>query len=410
MTNRMGSSITAGLLVCAISSSASAVTFTRVADTSTLIPGGSGAFTEFHIDNAGLGGGPSIHDGQVAFLGSGNGQQGIYTWSGGLTRVVDTTLAVPGGTGCFSSFGHPSIDSGQVVFQGKDSLGYSGIYSNKNGLHAIATTATPIPGGTGLFTGVGAPSIDSQGVAFHGGGSSAQHGVYTDIGGLHVVANRNTPVPNGYGKFYSFGGAVLDGGHIAFYATGGGGDYGIYTDVGGQLRRVADTKTPVPGGTGDFMVHSFPAISQGHIAFAGKSYREDEGVFVDVDGTLTVVANDQTYVPGTSERFMEFVQYTPTIDGTNVVFQAESLNRSGIYGSFGGNLIKLIELSDTLDGRTVTNLFMSVEALDGDQFVFRAWFQDGSEGIYIATVPEPATICLLVLAGFVMPVLRRKSC
>jgi hypothetical protein len=47
------------------------------------------------------------------------------------------------------------------------------------------------------------------------------------------------------------------------------------------------------------------------------------------------------------------------------------------------------------------------EALDGNQFAFRANFSDGSSGIYLATIPEPATLPLLAVLGGVM--LRRGA-
>jgi hypothetical protein len=45
--------------------------------------------------------------------------------------------------------------------------------------------------------------------------------------------------------------------------------------------------------------------------------------------------------------------------------------------------------------------------LDGNQFAFRANFSDGTSGIYLATIPEPATLPLLAVLGGVM--LRRGA-
>ena len=60
----------------------------------------------------------------------------------------------------------------------------------------IADLNTLIPSGSGNFTGFGSPSLDGGNVAFQGFGSG-QSGIYTDIDGLDVVADRNTPIPGG---------------------------------------------------------------------------------------------------------------------------------------------------------------------------------------------------------------------
>ncbi len=68
------------------------------------------------------------------------------------------------------------------------------------------------------------------------------------------------------------------------------------------------------------------------------------------------------------------------------------------------------------DWRTISSLGISSGSIlaDGDvrgltdagQFAFRAWFDDGSEGIFLATipspVPEPGALTLLAIAGLTL--------
>jgi hypothetical protein len=92
------------------------VAFTTVSDTTTLIPGGSGAFTGFFIDLTPTD--PCIGGGHVSFFATGlGGQQGIYSKLAPVDpcRVVaDLSTAIPGGAGNFTGFaGAPSF-SGRV--------------------------------------------------------------------------------------------------------------------------------------------------------------------------------------------------------------------------------------------------------------------------------------------------------
>ena len=90
----------------------------------------------------------------------------------------------------------------------------------------IADENTPIPGGTGNFTSFGNPSLDGGNVAFQGFGTS-QIAIYTDIGGLGVVADESTAIPGGTGNFAALFSPSLSEGNVAFSALGTG-QSGIY--------------------------------------------------------------------------------------------------------------------------------------------------------------------------------------
>jgi hypothetical protein len=115
----------------------------RVADLNSPVPGDPEARK---FDGASFGA-PIIDGGTVVFLGATRnaGVAGLYSWSGGvtLTKLVDTNSPVPGGTGTFqppsvnSSLGAYTLNNGTVVFRGTDAAG-------RNGLYAVSTAGGPI--------------------------------------------------------------------------------------------------------------------------------------------------------------------------------------------------------------------------------------------------------------------------
>jgi hypothetical protein len=84
-------------------------------------------------------GAPVIDGGTVVFFGATRnvGVAGLYSWIRGvtLTKLVDTNTAVPGGTGTFqppsvnSSLSTYTLSNGTVVFRGTDAAGRNGLYA-----------------------------------------------------------------------------------------------------------------------------------------------------------------------------------------------------------------------------------------------------------------------------------------
>ncbi len=165
------------------------------------------------------------------------------------------------------------MDNGNVAFSGNGSS-QEGINIKKVGgtLNVVANRNTPIPGGIGNFTGLGGPSLDNGNVAFGGEGSSLQRGIYTNIGGtLNIVANTNTPIPGSTGNFTGFSDLSLDNRNVAFSGFGSSQE-GIYIKkVGGTLKLVADLNTPIPGGSGNFSTFRVPSLDKGNVAFIGNT-------------------------------------------------------------------------------------------------------------------------------------------
>jgi hypothetical protein len=69
-----------------------------------------------------------------------------------LSKVVDTNTPIPGGSGNFNYFLPMAISGDNVAFEGEGSSGQHGIYLfNGTTLIKVADFSTPIPSGSGNF-------------------------------------------------------------------------------------------------------------------------------------------------------------------------------------------------------------------------------------------------------------------
>jgi hypothetical protein len=255
--------------------------------------------------------------------------------------------------GLFTTFLYQSVNRGNVAFSaGNSATGFGGVYTNIGGvLNRIADSLTPIPGGVGSFNQFyEAPSLSNGSVAFSGGTIAGQRGVYLfRDGALTRVADRTTPVPGGSGNFSSFNQPSLNGDTLVF-TGGGGGRRGIYLAQGSLLTALVDTTTPIPDGSGSFTAFGrWQSLDGDRLAFVGSG----------VSGQV------------------------------------------GIYTLIGGQLTKVIDLNDILDGKQLSSLEIGPDALRGSSLAFDAQFTDGTSGIFLAqlqgTVPEPSTYVLFGL-------------
>jgi cysteine-rich repeat protein len=374
---------------------AQVITFRKVVDTNTPIPGGTGSFTQLDRE-------PSIRGGDVAFRGAGEaGQIGVYTEVAGLLGVVaDTSTAIPGGSGNFTDIGTTfgtgsvSFDGLSVAFRGLGSSGQDGIYTNEGGtLRVVADTTTAIPGGAGNFVGFYKDaSIDAGSIALVGGDTTSLpfRGVYTEIGGvLSVVADTDTANPFAAGNYAGFDIVSLDGDDVAFRAFGTSW-LGLVTHIGGVFNVVIDPNTPIPDGAGNFGSFGAPTMDAGNVvAIAGSPGAL--GAYTDLGGMLRVVADANTPVPGGSGNFGDLSFFGPlaAIDSGNIAFSGfdEGFTVTGVYAEMFASLISVVDTNDVLDGLSPIDLHVGPEALSGTELAFWAELSDGSEAVYVATIP-----------------------
>src|SRR5439155_550826 len=188
-----------------------------MADLNTAIPGGTGNFTDFALTDL------SLSDTSLTFIGSGSvSQLGVYVAiPGDPYRVVaNLSTLIPNGSGYFTNFNPgdpyrhaaPVIDGSNVAFLGYGDSGQIGVYAQyTDALSVVADLNTPIPGGMGNFTNFVPPNpidppnpvISGDVVAFLGFGDGDQQGIYRFVppnpimpnGSLTVLVDTNTFIP-----------------------------------------------------------------------------------------------------------------------------------------------------------------------------------------------------------------------
>ncbi len=377
--------------------------FVKVADTNTAIPGGTGRFVALGI--------PSVDGGTVAFRADGEGgQQGVYALAGDmLTKVADLNTPVPGRATNFDFFGPVSLpgdvsvaSDGSVAFTGQ-TMGQRGIYTNATGsLSTLVDDGALVPGNPGgRFGNFFHISYDAGQVAFTAVSDGFQQGLYlADGASVSLVADTNTPIPGGVGNFGGFGLSnssgrpSMSGDDIVFTGNGdldasGRLQSGIYGRIGGSLTVIADRNTLIPGTSTLFGGFEGPAdLRDGQVAFRSI------GIYVARDGGIDKVADTNTRFPGSRRKFDDLG--APAIDDGKIAFEARSyfrfepyvsiLLKSGIYTDLPGPLTSVVERSwrARLDGKVVKEAISGTEGLSAGVFAFKVIFRNKSQAIYIA--------------------------
>jgi hypothetical protein len=337
---------------------------------STVVPGGAEPFTHIRDDFG-------FDNGRIAFGGSNSAVSGLYLYDAGIiNRIVDSTMRVPESTKDFDlPYSPPSIDNDRIVFAGQSTTTVGvhplrGVYFARNGnLSRIADTTMPAPGDTRNYTdSFAVPIIDDDKIVFVGNRWD-QPGIYLhdlNSGQQSRLVDTKSPVPGRPVSFYRFdalgNGLDFDNDQVVFIGEGPSVK-GVYTIdlASGAVATVADVDTLVPGaGLTQFDRHfNAASIDEGAIAFGY--------------GTGFVYVPPATG-PGETEFF-------------------------GVYTNLAGSLERLVDKGDTLDGKLVSRAHLGRQGLEGDQIAVTVEFDDGSKGIYVATlIPEPTTVALLIPA------------
>lgn len=373
--------------------------FERIVDTRAVLPSGD----RFVLLDAR----PALSGRDVAFAGRfvtawNEAKRGVQVRLGGVIRSVAAVGdAAPGRRARLVQVGPPSIHRGVVVLAAQDDENGAAVYAWDGALRPLVGVSTPVPGHGATFTDFASPVAASGGVAFLGLVDNAVAGVYRLAGGaLSLIADAATPVPGGAGHvFAAFTPPALDGDTAAFAAFGrfDGQSYsepGLYAWQAGRLAVLLGPTALIPGRDAPFAELAQPVLGAGAVAFRGFGPTpEDEGLYLLKDGVLTTIADDRTTPPGADYRFRSFAAVSLSQGGYAFAGQ-DLLGNPSVWATIGlepGETVRrVVGPGDSLDGRTVLAAECSSQALDGDRLAVWIGFDDGSQGVYLASPRQAA--------------------
>lgn len=404
-------------------------------------PDEPGLFSSLHIASPLIG-----SSGNVAFKGSTSSGGGIWSeQSGSLQPVVRQGDDAPGaGSGVqFLTPNYPAHTAAGTAFLSSLTAGSGkGIWSHTGGsLQPVARTGTEAPGTGGhSFDTMNNPVMNGSGhtvfrgelsgVGVHSGNDE---GIWSNrSGSLQLVAREGSVAPGGGTVGHVGQPTINNNGEIAFRSS----SLGIWSEGGGPLHLVAGTGSTAPG-TGDkrFSAFNGPMLlnGAGKVAFtasltgSGVTSANNSGVWSELGGYLSLVAREGSDAPGIPGSVLD--------DFTNSAFAVNRngllVFRTGVVGSYdraiwwadpSGTVQLLFRVGDLMevlpgDLRTISSIgFPSVNTggedgeprvlNDTNELALWASFTDSSHGIFVVTIPEPATLSLLALGGLAL--LRRR--
>ncbi len=107
-------------------------------------------------------------------------------------------------------------------------------------------------------------------------------------------------------------------------------------------------------------------------------------------------------IPGTSDIFAGFGQVL--LDDGDVAFTGGGTTTPNSLFFWQNNQLDLIiSEGDMLDGREISIILLGADGLSDDSVAFRAFFTDGSQGVYLGNmnvIPEPSSA--IAVSGFLL--------
>jgi hypothetical protein len=434
MRNRalIGAIAGTGLFWSAIAG-ASDFSFTKLADTTTPVPGGTfGNFTDVRLVAAD---GPN-----VAFTGTyrvdNQNHTGLYQYhNGAISTIADLSISAPTG-GAFQQIvaGNEYI-GGNLVFGGTTDAGL-GIYRyNGSGISTVVAPGTvlPVDGGTLASLAGKGLSGDANTAAFSGANSNGKQVLYSVIGNqIHFLADDETHVPGiELGTYHDFPEVHARNGQTLFVGTALDPDStetvfepaGVFRAGSDDVLQSLATRSTIIEDAPEFYFKEFenPRIgNDGRAYFTGGFLDKEEkrsgrggepdhfmGVFaITGPGEMETLADSEMELPGLVGEIEEYNRYS--FDGGAKVFGVSA--DTGVTYLYlqepDGDFVHVLDTTQMLDGKQLSTLRMTLDPAENGIVSFRAVFADGSSGVYSFAVPEPGTATLLFAAT--LAALRRR--
>lgn len=388
-------------IFCQFSNVASAsYVFHEIAWTNTPAPSATGNFTTF--------GAPIIDRSNVVFYAENTGgRKGFYQWNGAtLSKLVDTADTPPNSAGQFRYFPDYDIkhaDNGNLLFGGTNSSGIWGVYSLSNSVMSkIVDSNDNVPGSTNKFKRVRSGVQHNGEVGFVGyrtvtNSSFLASGIYTlKNGTMTKVLDQDSPVLPGSTQPYLAGDFIdLENGNLSLYAAQGTNAIqtsGIYFKDTSGFTLIANTNTVVPGTTNKFNFFiDWSALENGKVLFWAQwpsGFSSAAGIFsANTDGSdlKMLVGTGITDVPQTSGIVFTYLNGASYKNG-RLAFVAGASSRAGVYIWENGSVYKVVEnLGSVLKYNfPVSHFAISSQAIQEDGYItFRAFFHfNGQSAIY----------------------------
>ncbi|MEZ6192813.1 MAG: hypothetical protein R3C45_16185 [Phycisphaerales bacterium] len=274
-----------------------------------------------------------------------------------------------------------------------------------------------------------------------GGTSLIGSGIWSTRNGvLEKVAWSGDPAPGTNEHFKSFTGndinlTIDDVGHLAFAATLTLGDTSIWRQTDAGLELVAREGDHAPGTDPGVTFNSVGQVlgsDLGHVAFFGGIVGPgigspfEKGIWVNFEDATRLIVRDGDPVPGTAAG-SHFAWVDPffAINGLGqIAFWAavdlpDGTSTAGIWATDHAGEVVLIARSGQFIDVSNDPLVADIREIDvvemnrgtpgaysgrsafndAGQIALNIEFTDGSEGIFVVSIPEPGAVWLL-LAGF----------
>jgi Dockerin type I domain len=284
-----------------------------IANTGTPNPAGAGFLTGFDF--------PTIGTSGVSFQALVNTSffNGIYTTvgGGGVSRIFDATMLIPGGVVPGpSNIVAPAMSGANTVFSASNSAGsFSCICGLMGGVFGSIISSSDVAPGTLIDS---RPAISGENVAWTEGqtGLAGAIRVRARIDGvIGPIAVIGQVAPDSGMSMMRFGDPSIDGDTVSFGANNLAGVFGLFVRIAGQIHTVQLNTQPLDGKTIQTIQMSQFALDSNNIAFKAEFTDGSQGIFM---ASITVTN-------------------TPDIDGDGFVNAADLAQLLANWGSSGSS-------------------------------------------------------------------------